>query len=242
VEGPIDLTSDDGRERLVQLFRYAQVGRCVNSVTHDLNNLLGAILAYSELVGMDLDPQSEAGHMVSEIAGAVRKSSDLVNNLTTLAREEQAQSTRVAPRQLIEQTLDLRRYDIRAAHIVLETHIEEDLPTIPVDQAKLGAILIHLLSNAIEQLGGRKKALIRVSAINCEGGVEIRLWDSGGGVLESTRDRIFDLFFTTKAAPHLGLGLPLARRVAEYHEGSLVYSDDQGFVLTLPAENALQLD
>ena len=78
----IDLNTDAGREKLTLLFRYAQIGRCVNSVTHDVNNYLGAIMAYAELIGLDAQLPDDSQRMIGEIVSAVRKSSDLINNLT----------------------------------------------------------------------------------------------------------------------------------------------------------------
>ena len=66
MSGPIDLNSDDARERLTRLFRHAQVGRSVSSVTHDLNNYLGAIMAYAELAGMDKGISADTARMLGE--------------------------------------------------------------------------------------------------------------------------------------------------------------------------------
>ena len=64
---------DETREKLARLYRYAQVGHCVSSVTHDVNNFLGAVLAYAELVGLEKNQTPEALRMLGEVMSAVRK-------------------------------------------------------------------------------------------------------------------------------------------------------------------------
>ena len=108
-----DLTVPDELEnRLLQLFRYSQIGQCVNSVTHDVNNLLGAIMAYSELISMDESIAADSKRMLGEVVEAVRKASGLMGNLTDIARKPRQDVRIVAPIQLMNRVIDLRRYEI----------------------------------------------------------------------------------------------------------------------------------
>ena len=243
----MELQSEELRERMVRVFRAAAVGSCVNSVTHDVNNSLGAILAYSDLLGMvgGLSPESQ--RMLNQIGTAVQKCSELISSLTSIARPERADSSVVDVSQLCTQVVELRGYDFRTAQVDLVSTSEENIPSLIIDVPKLKIAIIYVLANALDAVrenaapqaapGERPKAAIHVAKV--DGGVEIRISNSAPPVPEADRDRMFDPFFSTKPSPHLGLGLTLARNAIHYHDGELTYDPSQGFVIRLPRLNSL---
>jgi len=234
----IDLNSDDARERLLRVFRHAQVGRSVSSVTHDVNNYLGAIMAYAELAGMDPGIGPDTARMLGEVCNAVRKSSVLVASLTDVARKEKPDVRIMDPAQLAERVLDLRRYDLRVASVALDTRYDEKLPLLTINLPRLQLALMYLVSNAIEALDGQERKKLSVSIRKTDAGVEIALKDSAGAIEEETRATMFEPFYTTKPLDHLGLGLPIARATVEDHGGSLVYAPETGFTISLPTRTA----
>lgn len=236
---PLDLDSEEGRQRIARLYRYAQIGHCVNSVTHDVNNFLGAIMAYAELIGMESPLNQESMRMIEEIMGAVRKSSTLVNNLTAIARKERVNTNMVDPGQLVERVVDLRRYDLRSAQINIECVCDPSLPMLVVDAPKLELSLIYLISNAMEAALDATPRLIRVRVRTDAENVAIEVWNAGPPVPDNIRAHIFEPFFTTKDEDHLGLGLTVARDITRLHHGDLYYSPERGFVIELPREAAL---
>jgi len=237
--GHIDLSDAVIRERVARLFRYAQIGQCVNSVTHDVNNYLGAIMAYAELVGLEASISNESRRMLGEIVNAVRRSSTLVGNLTDVARKERPDVRIMLPDQLVERVLDLRRYDIKVINAQIDTCYEEGISSIAIDLPKMEQALIYLVANAIEAVEGCETRRIRLAIHSTEDAVVITFWNSGPTVQEAHRETIFDRFFTTKDGLHLGLGLPISREVAQYHGGTLTYDPETGFVMTIPKRNQL---
>ena len=234
--GRIDLNSDDARERLLRVFRHAQVGRSVSSVTHDLNNYLGAIMAYAELAGMDTGITPDTARMLGEVANAVKKSSTLVASLTDVARKEKPDVRIMEPSQLVERVLDLRRYDLRVANVALETSYDEYLPLLSINLPRLQLALMYLVSNAIEALDGLDRKKLSVSARKTDAGIEVHFKDSAGNITDDVRDAMFDAFYTTKTVDHLGLGLTVARGTVEDHGGTLTYAPETGFTIALPLQ------
>lgn len=233
----VEVEPESTRERSAQLYRFAQIGRCVNSVTHDVNNYLGAIMAYAELVAMDSNLSPESNRMLSEVIGAVRKSSTLVNNLTDVARKERLDVRIVDPANLMERVLDLRRYDMKVGHVTLATEYAPDLVNITVDLPKLQLAMMYLISNAIEALEHVKVKRLDIK-IATEGGCVLFLFkDSGPAIATDVCDRMFQPYFTTKTRDHLGLGLTLARATIEDHDGELSYHPSVGFVIRIPLDN-----
>ncbi|MBM3289324.1 MAG: HAMP domain-containing histidine kinase [Candidatus Hydrogenedentes bacterium] len=236
--GRIEFGSDDARDRLHRLFRHAQVGRSVSSVTHDLNNYLGAIMAYAELVGMDEGLGADSARMLGEVVNAVKKSSALVASLTDVARKEKPDVRVMDPVQLAERVLDLRRYDLRVANIALETRYDDGLPLLSINLPRLQLALMYLISNAIEALDGREKKNLAINVSKTGDGVAIMFADNAGPIADDVQSEMFDPFYTTKGVDHLGLGLTLARIAVEEHGGALDYTPDTAFTLTLPTRTA----
>lgn len=232
-----DFSTQEGCLRLARLYRYAQVGGCVSSVTHDVNNLLGAILAYTELIGLEGGLSSEANRMLGEIMEAVRRASVLVNNLTDIARRERPDTRIVQPAQLFERVLSLRRYDLKVARVDVSADFDESLPSIAVDLPKIEQALIYVLTNAIEGLEQEADKRIRLGVDAPNGRVEFSIWNAGPAIETDEQVRIFEPFYTTKGGDHLGLGLWIARNAAQANGGDIFYEPARGFVLSLPRKS-----
>jgi len=233
----LDLTSDEGQDRLAQLYRYAQVGRCVNSVTHDLNNFLGAIMAYAELVSMEPAISDESRRMLDEIVGGVKRSSDLVNNLTGIARRERLDVNVVHVPKLVQRVTNLRAYDYKVAGVDLRIERGDSDLEVTGDRAKLEYVVLYLLSNALEATANQPASNVRVKVEATPEGARITVYDSAGPINSETAERMFEPFFTTKGEDHLGLGLTTARNIMHLHDGDLQYDPATGFVVHLPREN-----
>jgi signal transduction histidine kinase len=235
----VDLQSDEARERIMRLFRASQVGSCVNSVTHDINNYLGAILAYADLLGMGGGMGPESQRMLNQITDAVHKSSSVVTALTSIARKERPDTSMIDVARMCEQVVEIRRYDLRTSQIALETIYQDGIPSIVGDLPKLKMALVCLIANAAEATEGVQPRRTRLRALGADDGVEIVLWNCGPLIPEDERERVFEPFYTTKLSPHLGLGLPTARDIARHHGGDLIYDPDRGFILRLPRKSPL---
>ena len=236
----IDFTSKAGQERLQKLYRYAQVGLYVNGVTHDVNNFLGAMMAYAELVSLDENLGEESQRMLNEIVSGAARCSELVNSLTDVARPERQTVSLVDVAALLKRVVMLREYAMRAAGIKVETQIQDAGTSIAADLPKLQLLFLYLLANAQEAVAHEKRKVVRIGSRNCNEGIEVCIWDSGPGVDESARAALFEPYHTMKNGYHLGCGLSNAAGYAALHGGTLGYEPDRGFVLWLPFETALE--
>ncbi len=231
-----DQTVDEALlDRMFQTLRYSQIGQSVNSVTHDVNNTLGAIMAYSELVSMEPNLSEDAQRMLGEVVQAVRKASQQLGNLTDIARPERSDVREATPAELAERTAELRRHDLKVARARLEVEVEEGLPTMRVDLPRLVHALAGLMTNAIEALpdggGGTVRLTVRRAG---DDRIGFAFWNTGMPVPAETREAMFAPLFTTKSGAHIGLGLNYAERLAAYHGGAVRYDDEQGFVMEIP--------
>jgi two-component system, sporulation sensor kinase E len=236
-----DLDSDAGRARLVQLHRYAQVGKCVNGVTHDINNLLGAAMAYAELATLDENIAPDTVKMLNQIVDGVTRCSTLVKSLTSIARKDRPDVNLACVDRVLDEILLLRDYEFKVNQITITRHFEPVIPTVPVDLPKLKLALVFLLMNAQEAVLDKDQRAISVRVGREGDGVFVAIADSGEGLSPELVDSAFEPLTTYwPSGDHLGMGLYVARQVAELHGGTLTYDPESGFRMTLRFDNGLR--
>ena len=229
-----DLSDEEWRQRVDLLYRYAQVGNAVNGVAHDLNNILGAIMAYAELIGLDVDLDEEPRRMMDELLGAVKRSSALVSNLTGIARKPKLNIATVNLVQLIERMVSIRNYDFASIGLQLKTDLCDPAPEIVGDRMSIELATVYLLSNALDSLRESGKGTATIRLTQDETNAHITVSDSNLPVADDVAAQMFDAFYTTRDDMHIGLGLNSAKQIAELHGGDVVYDSSIGFTLTLP--------
>jgi signal transduction histidine kinase len=232
-----ELDTQGLRERVTSVFRYAQVGLCVNSVTHDVNNYLGAILAYAELIGMGETLTPDGRRMLNEILESVRRCTAILGTLTTVARRDAPNVAVLDPGKLLRQVVELRSHEVRHQRIQLEVQVEPGLPNQVADLPALELALIYLFTNACEAVADQDVREVRAGVRMVDNAFHFHFWNSGAPIPEADRDAVFQPFVTSKPLLHLGLGLTVARTIAQMHEGSLTYAVNSGFTMTLPRDN-----
>ncbi len=222
--------------RLNEIIRYAHVGISVNGVTHDINNFLGAVMAYTELISLDEGLCENSRNMLEDVIEGVVRCSQMLGNLTALARKDLNTSSIIDISELIHRALGILDYGFKVDQIRLERQVESNLPSICGETPRLQLCLGYILVNAQEALAASKDKRIRITATRINNGVKIAIWNSSLPVPEENKETMFKLFFTSKTGPHLGLGLNMAQTILVEHGGTLSYDDKEGFILFIPLE------
>lgn len=138
---------------------------------------------------------------------------------------------------LLRSTLELVRPQIENAGVELVTELEEALPPVRVDRELLKQAVLNLLLNACEAMatGGQLRVVLRRTA----NAAEILISDTGRGIPPEHRERIFQLFFTTKPGGN-GVGLATTYRIVMLHNGSIDFTSEVGrgttFRIELPLD------
>ena len=239
--------ADRLQAELLQAQKMDAVGQLVAGVAHELNNPLQAIIGFSKLLGNDprlpADLRSDAGLLVAEATRTKR----IVENLLNFARHRPPERYPTRLGMLVQSILDLQSYQFSSDAITVEVDIPDDLPPVPLDRAMMQQVVLNLTANAIQAIrGSRGRGTIRISASadhDADGAPVARLAvaDTGPGVREEHRDRLFLPFFTTKAPGEgTGLGLSVSFGIVAGHGGRLWFEPgaDGGSVFTfeLPME------
>jgi signal transduction histidine kinase len=221
--GEVLITAEDvsdelrTKERLIQSERLAAIGRMAAHVTHEVRNPLSSIGLNVELLEEEL---ANSGKEANELLRAIHRE---IEHLTAIT-EEYLRVARLPNPQLEPEdlgditrtTVEFMRAEFAAAGIGLELDVPAHLPLTALDEGQIRQVLVNLLKNAREAMpsGGR----VRVQVASDEGGVVVRVADEGPGMTRDEHQRIFDLFYTTKANGS-GLGLPLSQQIVVAHGG-----------------------
>ena len=231
----LDLGDSANQERLQHLFRYAQVGRCVNGVAHDINNHLGAAMAYSELVLMEDGVSEDAQQMVEKILTAVDKCGKLVSTLTGVARPLGNSANMVDLNALLRGVLLLRDYAFRAAKIEVTTDFADDLPSTVGDGPKLQLAVLYLLLNVEEYFQDtQEEKKLSIRSYRDDSGLFIEVKNSGAEIPSAVAADMFSLYTSSKQEQNLGMGLARARSLVQEQQGDITYEGERGFLLRLP--------
>jgi PAS domain S-box-containing protein len=208
------------------------------NMSHELRTPLNAILGFSEVLENGIAGPLQSRQ--SEYVGLIRQSGEhllhVINEILDLARIDagkmELHEEVIDPRRLVDNCVAIVKDGAAAGLVRLAVEIEDDVPYVAADQTRLTEILLNLLSNAIKftELGGSVTVAVQRT---CEGGIEFLVRDSGCGMTPAEIEVAMELFGQVDAGlarrhEGTGLGLPLARKLAELHGGSLTVASEKG--------------
>lgn len=245
-----DLARGEAQSHLMELAhatRLAGMSEVATGLAHEISQPLTAIAATAEacLMLLDKDPLRKESLKTSleRIAGQGQRARQIIEQLRSFVRKEREDSREdCEPARLINDVLLLLETELTAAGVAIETDIDPGIDSIPVNRIQIEQVLFNLVRNAIDAFGssdGERRIRIRCRASKERRECRIEVSDSGPGVSESDRPRLFHPFYTTRREG-LGQGLSICRSIVERHGGRIVVDDnpDGGatFRFSLPLE------
>ena len=247
----IEQRSQELQTQLTHANRLKSMGTMVAALAHEINQPLGAISNYAEgcltrLSGSLTDPE-ELVVPLRAILRASHRGGEIVRRTRNFARRRPFHLAAESINDLVREVEELCRPEARRRSVLIESHLAEDIPSIPVDGIQIQQVLTNLIENAftaldrVDPLGRRIELTTRRLM---EDSLEISVIDSGPGLLTETSQSLFEPFVTTNVNG-TGLGLAIARGIIEAHGGRIwnEANRDGGavFRFTLPLNSPLDL-
>jgi signal transduction histidine kinase len=229
-----------GQEDLVTLNRSTTIVRQVAGVLHDLNNQLMVIGATAELLQDTPGVSDAVVNGLKRISAQNAKAGHAIAELMLFVRQKTDVRGRLNMRDLVTRTIALRSFFISRARLAI-TFDPPKTGRVEVEgyATQLQQAVLNLLVNAEQALAGQKDGAITVELELPEGAVVVRISDNGTGVDPAIAGQLFEPFATSRSRDESsGLGLAVARHIAEQHGGTLTMesaSAGASFTLRLPA-------
>ncbi len=234
-------------EDLTDLMRAQKIAawrEVARRLAHEIKNPLTPIQLSAERIRKkyaehsgDLDGIVEEGTaaIVREVAGL----KNLVDEFSRFARMPAPNPVPTDLREIVDSVLAL--YRGTSAQVEIESAMEAGLPRVRIDPEQIKRVLVNLLDNAVEAMGGRGTVTIAASRDRDTGAVRLEIADQGPGIRPEDRDRLFVPYFSTKKSG-TGLGLAIVHRIVSDHSGRIRVEDNQPrgarFVIELPSDAA----
>jgi len=250
--------------------RLAAIGETVASLSHAIKNILQGLRGGADVVEMGLNKNDLK---IAKGGWAIQKRNldriiSLTMNMLAFSRQRriELELARLAP--IIEDCAQLLEAQCASRQVAMIVDVDAEMPPVPLDPALIHQALMNLLTNAVEAVEpgvgavtvravykpggapvGAPSPLLRhrpTPAASLPASVEIAVIDNGPGIPASKQPWVFEPFNTTKGARGTGLGLAVARRIAEEHGGKITVESVEGrgatFRITLPADVGAAID
>jgi hypothetical protein len=214
------------QRQLVRHARLAAIGQTMTGLAHESRNAFQRSQAALETLLLDLDDRPSAVQLIERIQRAHDHLLHLYEEVLQFARPVRLELQQLHLDSVLRQTWDHLHEAVAEQGVECDLRTDPDLPAIEADPFAIEQIIRNLLENAIEASppGGLLEVTIQHQWLGDQAAAELRVRDHGGGIPPEHRERLFEPFFTTRSRG-TGLGLPIARRLAESHGGSLELED-----------------
>ena len=215
---------EDANIQLIQSQKIASIGRMAAGVAHEINNPLSAILIYAELLKESLKDKTEQSKDIQEIIEQTLRCKKIVSELLEFSRKSAGKISSFSLENFLTKCLDLLIHKAQFHNIEVITEIEKDMPNLVGDMSQLQQVFTNLLVNAADAMEGKGRLTIAAKFDAERETFFIRVSDTGPGIPENMRDKIFDIFFTTKpVGKGTGLGLSISQNIIKIHGGNLSF-------------------
>ena len=224
--------------RLFHAEKMSAVGQLAGGVAHEINNPLGGILAFAQIMSRDPGRNAEDRENLRLITDAAVRAKKIVESLLHFSRRPSEEKGPVDLVRVVDEALFLLQSQLKTGRVELVREFE---PAVAIANAnQVQQIVVNLVVNALQALNGEGRIVVSTGPAGASH-VRIQVADSGPGMKPEVARRVFEPFFTTKPEGQgTGLGLSICYQIAEEHGGSihLEQSPDRGacFVLELPAQ------
>jgi hypothetical protein len=220
------------RTQMTRAEHAATLGELAAGLAHEIRNPLAGIAGVMDIVGRDLPPSSPALEVVNDVREEVLRINRIVSDLLETARPKPPDVQGADLNATVEHAVTVARQQVLSKPIKVHCIKSAGLPPVAHDPGQIHQVLLNLVLNAIQALDG--PGTVTVSVDISDGMASVAVTDTGPGIPAETLPNIFRPFFTTKGHG-TGLGLSLAKRIAEDHGGELnvVSKTGQGSTFTL---------
>jgi PAS domain S-box-containing protein len=225
------------REALLQSEKLAAMGRLTSQIAHELNNPIYGIMNTLELLKTEIPPESKRRRILELSLSEIQRLAEMLRNMLSFSKPEEEKRRPLKIDELIEGILLVMEKQMKESNIQVQVSFDPDTPEIMASTNQMRQVMLNILKNAKEAMPKGGTLFVRTSKKNHR--VLIHIQDTGIGIPEEIKDKIFDAFFTTKQkVKGVGLGLSVCYGIIKDHGGEIKVESESAkgttFTISLP--------
>jgi PAS domain S-box-containing protein len=238
-----DLRNQAHLEQLAHVTRLGLMGEMASGIAHEVNQPLTAISTYTQvslnLIKTEHPDLIKLDEVIAKTQVQALRAGKIIHRMKGFCKAKTQQRSTVDMRSLIEDCASLCADGLNANSVKLFLELQQDMPTIHIDQIQIEQVLINLIRNSIDALTSvMEQRQITIKSHLIPGNMlQVTVTDNGPGLDKEQQQKILTPFYTTKK-DGMGMGLSISRSLVEAHGGLFKYTSEPGegatFYFTLP--------
>ncbi len=232
---------EESQARLLRTARLAATGRFARRVAHEVNNPLGIIRNYLQIMSLKMpedDPKKESMRIIDEETSRI---ASIIQQLVDFSRAEMVNLQRLDINDLLQDLVKIMRESYQEQGITMILDLSESPVYANVDIDKIKQVVINLIKNAVEAMpdGGEIRLATRLREKDGKNLVSVEVADTGAGISEDVKKHIFEPFYSSRGLSNSGLGLSVSYGIIKALGGDIAVESTGGkgttFTVFLPA-------
>ena len=230
------------QQQLLQSEKLAAMGRLTSQIAHELNNPIYGIMNTLELLKSEIAENSKRRRILDMSLSETERVSEMLSNMLSFSKPKEEERRDVDINKLLENIMLFFEKQLWESNIEIKTNFDPDLNHIQASPNQIRQVILNIIANARDAMpdGGR----LTVATENKNVLIVINITDTGIGIPDEIKDKIFDAFFTTKhKVKGVGLGLSVCYGIVKDHGGDILVKSDVGkgstFSVILPKSSSV---
>lgn len=209
-------------EQLINTEKLASLGTMAAGVAHEINNPIGIMLGFCDLLLEKMDPGSMEYNDLKTIERHGLHCKSIVERLLSFARMGEEPEECCDLNASIESIVSIVKHNLEMNRVELALFLSSELPFVRADSTGLKQVFLNLINNAVQAMGAEGLLKIETRPVSGAKMVEAVISDTGCGIKKENLDKIFDPFFTTKKVGQgTGLGLSVSYGIITRYGGQI---------------------
>ena len=241
-------------DQLAQSQKMEVIGTLAGGIAHDFNNMLAVILGYSDLAKNTLPSEAKQINHLNEVIKAGNRAKDLVKQILNFSRQTEIQHVDISLTVIVKEVVKMVKSTL-PSNIECVMHVDQNSGFVRGDQTQMHQVLMNLCVNANQAMPEGGTLTVKLvnhneneSCPDCQASlpgqfVHLSVSDTGMGMPESVKKRIFEPYFTTKeVGKGTGMGLAVVHGIINQHNGHICVHSEEGkgttFNVLLPSSSS----
>lgn len=226
-------------QSIQQTEKLVAMGHLAAGVAHEINNPLGVIICYTDLLKRQIKEMPRAMGDLATIEKQALNCKRIVSDLLKFSRSKESPKIPACVNHALQDVVKMLMPQFRKQDIGVTVELQERLPLVPLDLERMKQVFLNIIMNACQAVSPKGEIRIRSELHASDNRIEISFWDNGKGISPGLRDKVFDPFFSTKRTGEgTGLGLSVSFGIVRDHGGEIILDSEPErwtrFIVRLP--------